>query len=499
MPESPKERKSASLSRPEELVDRTIGEFRLLRRLGAGGMADVYLAEQPSLERVVAVKVLQPERIAGFDSSIVDRFEREAKAAGGLNHSNIVQVYQTGEEDGIHFIVQEYIQGNNLSQQIRRVGPPELHQGLQWMQQIAAALHAASEAGIVHRDIKPENIMLTRELTAKVTDFGLAQLNQPGDEKNLTQTGTAMGTPLYMSPEQIRGQKVDHRSDQYSFGVTCYHMFAGRPPFSAGNSVTVAVQHLQDSPPPLAGHRADLPPGLCEMIHRMMAKDPSDRFQSTREMLDAIAPLHDLSVNTSLRTATGALDWMKLSLLGWPKIAAALAITAAAGALAGTLMTASYQLEVAPINTDYKTSAEEQFAAAMLDSNSESAWLAINEYHPDSEEWRYAQLHLAMLYLRHVPPDVDRAQGVLEELVTWTTVSQDYRQLRALALVASAMIARRTGNKATENSYLDQLRKEDLVSDEERENLSEIAPRLLRNYWNRLPPPGGDGGRPRRL
>ncbi|MCH2203349.1 MAG: serine/threonine protein kinase [Fuerstiella sp.] len=500
MSESPEEKQPAGHSRSEDLVDRTIGEFRLLRRLGAGGMADVYLAEQPSLGRVVAVKILQPDRIAGFDSSIVDRFEREAKAAGGLNHSNIVQVYQTGEENGIYFIVQEYIQGNNLAQQIHRVGPPDLYQGLQWMQQIAGALHAADEAGIVHRDIKPENIMLTRDLTAKVTDFGLAQLSQQTDQKNLTQTGFAMGTPLYMSPEQVRGNKVDFRSDQYSFGVTCYHMFAGRPPFSSGNLVTVAVQHLQDTPPPLADCRADLPREVCDTIHRMMSKEPYDRFQSAGEVLRTIAPLHQLPVNSSLRPPVRVRGWLPEAFPDWRLIVGTMAATIFAGTLAGTVLTSHQELpDVQPNFLNRKESPAEQFAEAILNPRDESAWLAIGKHYPESDEWRYAQLHLAMLYLNSVPADVTRADQILEELVTWTDLKPaEYRRLRALALMARAITARQAEDPDAEQIFQEQLRDDELLNEDDREDLTEIAPRRLRNYVNEIRQSGPPRGLPQR-
>ncbi|MCH2210333.1 MAG: serine/threonine protein kinase [Fuerstiella sp.] len=494
------ESKPEDQSRSDDLVDRTIGEFRLLRRLGSGGMADVYLAEQPSLQRVVAIKVLQPGRIAGFDSSIVDRFQREARAAGGLSHANIVQVYQTGEENGIHFIVQEYIQGNNLAQQIRRVGPPNLYQGLQWMQQIANALHAADQAGIVHRDIKPENIMLTRDLTVKVTDFGLAQLSQQGDQKNLTQTGIAMGTPLYMSPEQVRGSKVDFRSDQYSFGVTCYHMYAGRPPFSSGNPVTVAVQHLQDPPPPLAGHRADLPPEVCNTIHRMMSKEPSERFQSSAEVLRTIAPLHQLPINSSLRQSIGIRRWFPGALPAWRLTVGVIAATILAGTLAGQRLAPRPLVpDIHPVSITPKASAAQQFAEAMLNPRDESGWLAIREHYPDSDEWRYAQLHLAMLYLSRIPPESTQANLILEELVTWTDLKPaEYRRLRALAVMAEAMAARQAGKQSDERVFLQQLRDDELLSEDDREDLSEIAPPPLRNYANQILQPNPDRSLPQR-
>ena len=199
-----------------DLADQTLGEFKLLRRLGRGGMAEVYLAEQTSLSRFVAVKVLLREMVDEADGVPLKRFEQEARTAGSINHPNIVQVYTIGEEDGLHYIVQEFVEGLNLSEHIKRNGPPDVVRGLDLMEQIAKAMKVASEAGIVHRDIKPENIMVTRDGTAKVADFGLAQLSQKQEALNLTQQGTTMGTPLYMSPEQINGEKLDNRSDLYS-------------------------------------------------------------------------------------------------------------------------------------------------------------------------------------------------------------------------------------------------------------------------------------------
>jgi serine/threonine protein kinase len=289
-----------------DLSNLRIGEFLLLRRLGSGGMADVYLAEQTSLHRNVAVKVLKSEVIRGDDDVLLKRFEQEARAAGGLSHANLVQIITTGREGKISYIVQEYVAGLNLSQWIKKHGTPDYGTGLKWMQQVAAALNAAAEAGIVHRDVKPENVMVTRGGVAKVTDFGLAQLNQPTSPKmNLTQIGTTMGTPWYMSPEQIQGEKLDHRSDQYSFGVTCYHMFSGQPPFPGKNAMAVAVQHLKEEPLPLSSFRGDLPKELCDIIHRMLAKKPADRFQSGAELEAALKRLDTVPVNTKLNGGNG--------------------------------------------------------------------------------------------------------------------------------------------------------------------------------------------------
>jgi serine/threonine-protein kinase len=267
----------------ENLTSRQLGDFRLLRRLGRGGMADVYLAEQSSLNRRVAIKVLRPD--LQTDEVHLKRFQREAIAAGGLNHPNIVQVYVIGEADGYHFIAEEYVQGLNLREYLNRKGPPDLPVALHIMRQVASALAAAAEAGIVHRDIKPENILLNRRGDVKVADFGLAQLTHADERVDLTQDGVTMGTPLYMSPEQIRGRTLDSRSDIYSFGATFYHMLAGRPPFFGQTGMMVAARHLSEQPEPLGRRRPDLPPELCDFVHRSMEKNPDDRFAGARELL----------------------------------------------------------------------------------------------------------------------------------------------------------------------------------------------------------------------
>src|SRR5262245_42198704 len=213
----------------QDLSGQALGDFQLLRLLGEGGMGQVYRAEQLSLKRRVALKLLRSELASNEVSR--RRFEAEAKAVAKLTHANIVQVYAVGEHDGLLFMALEYVDGRNLREHLHHRGPPELPTALSILRQAASALQRAAELGIVHRDIKPENILLTRKGEVKVADFGLSRVlseNQPAN--NLTQTGTTMGTPLYMSPEQVEGKPLDHRTDIYSLGVTCYHMLAGQPP-----------------------------------------------------------------------------------------------------------------------------------------------------------------------------------------------------------------------------------------------------------------------------
>jgi len=269
-----------------DLSDCTLGEFRLLRRLGAGGMAQVYLAEQTSLKRNVAIKVMRSD--FGSDDTHRKRFEHEARAAAGLNHPNIVQVFAVGEEENTQYIAQEYVQGANLRQYLQKKKPPNTQISLHLMKQVSSALHAAHQAGIVHRDIKPENIMVTRRMVAKVTDFGLAQLTLGGERVNLTQMGVTMGTPLYMSPEQVNGAAVDARSDLYSMGVTFYHLLSGSPPFRAATAFALAYKHLNEDAPSLQDVRPDLPPSLIKVVHRLMLKDPAERFPDARAVLSEL-------------------------------------------------------------------------------------------------------------------------------------------------------------------------------------------------------------------
>jgi serine/threonine-protein kinase len=273
-----------------DLVGRRVGDYQLLRRLGRGGMAEVYLAQQMSLERQVAFKVLRQSLAA--NDTYVRRFHHEAQAAAKLVHASIVQIHEVGCTDGIHYIVQEYVPGRNLKQLLTHRGQPfDAPQVALVIRQVAAALQRAADEGIIHRDIKPENIMLSTTGEVKVADFGLARVTTGGDQLELTQIGMTMGTPLYMSPEQVEGKPVDPRSDLYSLGVTAYHILAGRPPFDGESALAVAVQHLKNEPPRLETIRADVPTGLCRIIHRLLAKKPEERFQRPIDLLKELRSL----------------------------------------------------------------------------------------------------------------------------------------------------------------------------------------------------------------
>ena len=270
-------------NRPNDLTGRELGEYSLLRRLGRGGMANVYLATQASLNRQVALKVLKPD--LARDESYVQRFHREAQAAAALVQSNIVQIYEVGEAEGYHFIAQEYVQGRNLKQYLTRNGAVAPVMAVNILSQCARALQKSGELHVIHRDIKPENIMLSSKGEIKITDFGLARLNNQSNDETLTQVGITMGTPLYMSPEQVEGGPLDARSDIYSLGVTAYHMLAGHPPFEGDSPLAIAVQQVKDQAVPLHTLRRDVPEELCQIIHAMISKNPNDRPTDAKQLL----------------------------------------------------------------------------------------------------------------------------------------------------------------------------------------------------------------------
>lgn len=268
-----------------------LGQFRILHRLGSGGMGQVYLAEQTNLKRKVALKLLHSE-LASNERALV-RFQNEAENVARATHANIVQIYDIGKDNGVNWLALEYVEGRNLREFIEKKGTPELSLGLHIMAQVASALQRASEFGIIHRDIKPENILLTKKGEVKVADFGLSRCFAEEAKQSVTQSLVTMGTPLYMSPEQVERKTVDTRTDIYSFGVTCYHMFAGTPPYRGNSPIEVAYQHVHGEPPPLAEIRPDLPPVLCAILQRMMAKKPEDRYQSAREIMRDINQLRE--------------------------------------------------------------------------------------------------------------------------------------------------------------------------------------------------------------
>jgi Tol biopolymer transport system component/serine/threonine protein kinase len=272
------------------LKGQMVARYRVLSQIGAGGMGRVYLAEDEALGRQVALKLL-PEHFT-HDKNQVRRFRQEARAASALNHPNILTVYEVGQMDGMEFIATEYVEGETLRERLRG-GPFEASEVLDVGAQIASALSAAHEAGIVHRDIKPENVMLRRDGYVKVLDFGLAKLTERGPTAHShaptegllnTEPGLLMGTAGYMSPEQARGFPVDARSDVWSLGVVLYEMIAGERPFSGETYADTIVSILEREPVALARHAPEVPAELKRIVMNALGKDVKDRYQTAEDM-----------------------------------------------------------------------------------------------------------------------------------------------------------------------------------------------------------------------
>ncbi|MCU1499632.1 MAG: putative serine/threonine protein kinase [Acidimicrobiales bacterium] len=258
------------------------GRYELQRRVGRGGMAEVFLARDRLLDRPVAIKILFPE--FATDPSFVARFRREAQSAANLNHPNIVGVYDWGKERGTYYIVMEYVDGRSVSDILRAEGPIEAKQAAGIAADVAAALGFAHRHGVVHRDVKPGNVLITSSGEVKVADFGIARAMTQSSEENLTQTGSVMGTATYFSPEQAQGKAVDPRSDLYSLGVVLYEMAAGKPPFTADSPVAIAYKHVQEPVPPLAERAPDVPQGYEAITLQALAKLPDDRYQDAEAL-----------------------------------------------------------------------------------------------------------------------------------------------------------------------------------------------------------------------
>lgn len=294
------------------LTNRAIGDYHILRHIGSGAMAEVYLAEQRSLGRRVAFKVLKPEFAA--DEVYLKRFVREARTVAQLVHPNLVQVYQAEQIDGIWFIAQEFVSGQTLQEAIKRQGTLGAKQLAEILWQVSSALDCAARAGIVHRDIKPDNILLGDNGDVKVADFGLARINTTSDsaQTSLTQVGMTLGTPLYMSPEQAQGHALDQRSDMYSLGISCYHALTGQAPFRGDTPLAVALQHVNAKPEPLEKFRPDLPQALVRIVHRMIEKDPDNRFQSFQDIQNELRNFFQVTLHGTENTLH-LTDWQRFN------------------------------------------------------------------------------------------------------------------------------------------------------------------------------------------
>lgn len=272
-----------TLSQNDPLVGQTLGAVSIDACLGRGAMGVVYRGHHVRLDRVVAVKILS-QHLDGADEEHLTRFQREAQAAARLDHPSIIRVYDVGEDQGHHFIVMEYVDGISLHEAVRSNGPCSLPDALRMAIDMASALQAADEKHIVHRDVKPENILLAKDGSAHLSDFGLASL--AGSE--LTQSGRAIGTPHYMAPEQARGEKVDIRSDLYALGGSLYYALSGRRPFRGENPLAIMMQKNQMSPIPLSDVSSSVSESLSAYVETLLAPDPAKRPQTPAEVMVAL-------------------------------------------------------------------------------------------------------------------------------------------------------------------------------------------------------------------
>ena len=269
-----------------DLEGKRLGQYQIIEELGRGGMAVVYKAYQPSLNRYVAIKVLPPQ--FAFDDEFVQRFLREARSAAALHHPNIMTIHDVSHQDGYYFIVMEYVEGKTLDQLVAESGRLPLPRIQRIITQVVNALEHAHQRGLIHRDIKPTNIMVdaTRNDHVTLMDFGLVRA---AEDSGLTKTGTIVGTPEYMSPEQAEGEEIDHRTDIYSLGVVLFKMLTGRVPFAKSTPHAVLIAHITQEPPSLSSVSPGLPAPIEAVVRKALAKDPDKRYARANDLARDLA------------------------------------------------------------------------------------------------------------------------------------------------------------------------------------------------------------------
>jgi serine/threonine-protein kinase len=308
------------------------GRYTIERRLGSGGMADVYCAADSQLGRQIALKVLH--RRFALDREFVERFRREASAAAGLQHPNVVGVFDRGEYDGTYYIAMEYLPGRTLKDLIREDAPLDQVRAIDYAIQILQAASFAHRRGVIHRDFKPHNVIVGADNRLKVTDFGIARAGA----SEMTETGSIMGTAQYLSPEQAQGQRVGAPSDLYSIGIVLYEMLTGRVPFAGESAVSIALKHVSEEPLPVRQLRPDVHPRLEQAVGRALLKDPAQRYASADEFIAALQEAREAI--TSGEPSSGTSTFVPLALpeehdprgRRWPFVLLALLLLAAAAA-----------------------------------------------------------------------------------------------------------------------------------------------------------------------
>ena len=496
-----------------DLTNKSIAGYSILHRLGIGGMSEVYLAFQESLHRHVALKVMRADFVGSSDHE--QRFLQEARAVASLIHPNIVQVYDVGRFESIHYIAQEYVPGSNLYSYVQRRGALPLAEAVSILWQTTAALQKAASIGLVHRDIKPDNLLLTPDGDVKVADFGLARAR--GQSLNLTAVGVTLGSPLYMSPEQIQGLSVDSRSDLYSLGATAYHMLTGRPPFSGETALALAMQHLQTEPARLENIRPDLPISLTNIVHQLLAKNPDERFASAVELARALKDVVDVSLagqaNQMVPFAGLVIEQQQISKLevtqelqkltrGRPisveskpsrgnAIAGKLAIAAGA-ILVGFLVTYYLVRDDLYANQIRTTAAvarqstiQRQFALALIENDLQH-WEAVWKNFPptDGTSRDYAlkaQLQIARLYI--VGENYFAAGKILNEVMKSDCTEP---AIPVIATIEMGYLSnRQAGEFSRPNVYDEAVSKMAVLDKAKQELVRESLPPRVREEWNR--------------
>lgn len=512
----------------ESLCGRTLGDYRIERRVGGGATSDVFLAKQISLSRPVALKILKDE--LANDEKYVKRFLQEARAAARLEHPNIVRIYEVGElvdqektkvgrkrvTKTYRFIAQEYVGGLSLAQFLRRSGRTTVMQTFAALEQIASALKRAADLNLIHRDVKPENVLIDSNGVLKVVDFGLAHFAGSTETSlattTLTRTGVALGTPLYMSPEQARGQKLDPRSDIYSLGVTAYLMLTGTPPFHGETPLAVVLKHLNERPRPISELRPETPKALVDLVHSMLEKNPNDRPKSMDELLDRLAEarreyaasqqteeaptveerpidgsagsvdfgdssnagffqtdaerdvfqsvLHATNLSSEWQTSVVRLDekrresvrfWSRRNILIGGALALAAFLVGGGALLLRNCVVAAQDVEPA-LTILKQNSVEEQYVFA-LQVGTVDAWRSVGEYFPEDKYWTSrAKRQLALAYVEE--KNVDEAERIFADI---TSSSGQSLRNDALGTVGSAWVAASRGDYAAAAATLSEL------------------------------------------
>ena len=495
-----------------DLTNQTINGYRVLHQLGSGGMADVYLAFHETLQRHVALKVMRTNLATSKDH--LQRFLQEARSAASLIHPNIVQVYDIGSWGKIHYIAQEYIAGNTLRSYIQRRNSISQPETLSIMHQIAAALQKAASIGVVHRDIKPDNILLTPDGEVKVADFGLARVRS--QSVGLTEIGVALGTPTYMSPEQIQGQSVDARSDLYSLGATVFEMLSGRPPFEGETALALALQHVQNTPPDLQALRPDVDPELIQTVMRLLAKNPEERFASAADLIRTIKKMAErLALSVSLdhpiplsgifvdhapligphttRLQTLALAETIKNSRRFDSWVAPLIVLIGVGMLA-TAFVSSFRRKTlidkpSSRAADFiatETDVKKQYFIALM-KNKPADWRAIEAKFPPSDPSNLsynikAWLHLAWLDLEH-DNLVEANQAATKVLEPQYSMTVD-KISKTLAIILQAMICLHSDRqRAADTKMLEAKKLFDQLSNDEKEVVERAMPWSVLNQW----------------